>query len=60
MKKLCYSKSVARIFDWGAQTTNHTGENQKKKSSLPDLGFLIGLGLNLIGDQFMIGGPNHN
>ena len=33
---------AARILYWGGQTTNHTGEELKKKRSSPfDLGFLI-------------------
>ena len=36
-------KGVAGILDWGeAQTTNHTGEDQEKRSSQSDLGFFIG------------------
>ena len=50
----------ARILDWlwGAQTTNHIGENQKKRVFTVQFRIFNwgGGGRNLVGDQFWIGG----
>ena len=48
---------IARILDWGGAKPEITSVTTKKKeSSQFDLGFVMGGGRNLVGDQFWIGG----
>ena len=48
---------VARILDWGAQTTIQIGEDHKIRSSQFDLGFLIGGGRILLETNLGLGAP---